>query len=314
MYQKHFYSRRIIEKRDRRWRRIGRVIDYSDNSSGSEDENEHYTENIQYSTTTNNNSSFAINNEKLDGQEYYDDEHDNTTTANDIENDILDRSPPLYDGSKLSSMKSTKLLMDFLISNVHLDKRNILRLLKLIKLLLPKPNTLPTTWKSIMKLFGRTDLSSTTFLCSSCLQQCGKTTYNTKMCRNENCSNSKRSLRTNEIVEIVNLDVRNQLKPIINRNIKILTQNENYFPVADISNGTFYQKTMSTSKSNIITLVLHTDGAPLIRTTKQSIWPLFGSIIEIPPPLREYQNNIILLALWSSKAKPEVNTFLKKTM
>ncbi|CAF1623277.1 unnamed protein product [Rotaria magnacalcarata] len=315
MYRKCYYSRRTIEKRARRLRRLEKNVSYSDISSNSEDENDHHVQDTQYSKSTTSNSPLTLDDdEACDYEAYHDDEHDNTKKANDIQDDFLDRSPPLYNNSKLSSMKSMKLLMDFLISDVHLDKRNILRLLKLIKFLLPEPNTLPTTWKSIMKLFGRTNLSSTTFLCSRCHQLCGKTTFNTKICRNETCLHSKRSLRTNEIVEIVNLDVRSQLKLIVNRNIKILTKNENYFPTCDISNGSFYQTTLSKSKLNTITLVLHTDGAPLVRTTKQSIWPLFASVVEIPPPLREYQNNIILLALWSSKSKPNVNVFLKKTV
>jgi hypothetical protein len=96
--------------------------------------------------------------------------------------------------------------------------------------------------------------------------------------------------------------------------MNFLSKNADYFPKSDISSGAFYQTTMSESKCNTITLVLHTDGAPLIRTTKQSIWPLFASIVEIPPPVREYKKNIILLALWSSKSKPDVNVFLKHTV
>jgi hypothetical protein len=313
MYRKCFYSRRVVEKRKRRLQRLGKNAHYSDISSSSEDEND-YIQDTQYTASTTNDTSLVLDDDLCGYNEYHDDEHDNTKTSNDIEDDPLDRSPPLYSNSKLSSMKSMKLLLDLLISDINLDKRNMLRLLKLIKFILPQPNTLPTTWKSILKLFGQTNLSTTIFLCSLCHQQCGKTTFNTKFCRNEACLRSKRTLRTNEIIELVHLDVRNQLKLIINRNINILTKNEDYFPASDISAGSFYQTTISKSRSNTITLVLHTDGAPLIRTTKQSIWPLFASIVEIPPPVREYQKNIILLALWSSKSKPDVNVFLKQTV
>jgi len=313
MYQRSFYSRRVVERRKRRLQRLERNVNDFDISSSSEDENDR-VQAAQYSTSTINNN-FPIFDNDLSGDKlYHDDEHDNTKTLNDIEDDSLDQSPPLFNGSRLSSMKATKLLMDLLISDINLDKRNILRLLKLIKFILPQPNTLPKTWKSIMKLFGRTNLSTTTFLCSLCYQKCGKTTFNTKTCRNETCLRSKRTLKTNETVELVNLDLHNQIKIIVNRNIDIMTKKEVYFPTSDISTGSFYQTTISMSKSNMITLVLHTDGAPLIRSTKQSIWPIFASIIEIPPPIREYQKNIVLLALWSSRSKPDVNVFLKQTM
>jgi hypothetical protein len=313
MYQKSSYSRRVVEKRRRRLRCLEKKSNYSDISSGSEEENQYFQE-TRYSTSTTSNI-FPVIKDHLSGYDnYHDDEHDNTETSNGILDDSCDQSPPLYVGSKLSVMKSMKLLMDLLISDMNLDKKNILRLLKLIRSILPQPNTLPATWKSIMKLFGRTNLFTTTFLCSLCHSKCGKTTFSTKMCRNKTCSRSNVTLKTHEIVELVNLDVRTQLKSTISRNINFLSKNADYFPKSDISNGAFYQTTISKSNCNTITLILHTDGAPLIRTTKQSIWPLFASIVEIPPPVREYQKNIILLGLWSSKSKPNVNVFLKHTV
>ena len=62
---------------------------------------------------------------------------------------------------------------------------------------------------------------------------------------------------------------------------------------------------------NRVTLAIHSDGAPLVRSSKQAIWPCFASIIELPPPVREYQSNIMILALWVSKKKPDVNIFLE---
>ncbi|CAF1508466.1 unnamed protein product, partial [Rotaria sordida] len=63
-----------------------------------------------------------------------------------------------------------------------------------------------------------------------------------------------------------------------------------------------------------MTLVVHSDGAPIVRSSKKSIWPCFASITEIPPPMREFQSNIIILALWLSKKKPNVNIFLEETV
>ena len=60
--------------------------------------------------------------------------------------------------------------------------------------------------------------------------------------------------------------------------------------------------------------MIHADGAPLIRTTKQSLWPCYASIIEIPPPCREFQRNIMTIALWSSCQKPDVDIFLNEAL
>ncbi|CAF1032580.1 unnamed protein product [Adineta steineri] len=305
MYQKTFYSRRVVErrneKRKQRLRRLEKRSNYLEISSDSEEENQHIQE-TQCSTATTNNIFPTIIDDLSCYNNYHDDEHDNTHILNNIVDNFNDQSPPLYNDSKLSLKESMKLLMNLLISDINLDKQNILRLLKIIKCILPQPNTLPVTWKSIMKLFGRNNLFTTTFLCSLCHTKCDKTKFNTKICRNESCTRSKVVLKTHETTELVNLDVRTQLTSIINRNFNLILKNSDYFPKSDISSGAFYQTTISKLKCNTLTIVLHTDGAPLIRTTKQAIWPLFGSIVEICPPVREYQKNIILLGLWSSKS------------
>jgi hypothetical protein len=78
---------------------------------------------------------------------YHDDEYDNTDDLNGVHYDAWDHSPPLYNGCRLSIMKSVRMLMDFLISRINLDKQNFINLLKLIKKILPIPNALPTSWK-----------------------------------------------------------------------------------------------------------------------------------------------------------------------
>ena len=68
------------------------------------------------------------------------------------------------------------------------------------------------------------------------------------------------------------------------------------------------------SQERTLTLMIHADGAPLIRSSHQSLWPLFANIVEIPPPFREYQRNILVLALWSSRKKPDVDVFLNAVL
>ncbi len=57
-------------------------------------------------------------------------------------------------------------------------------------------------------------------------------------------------------------------------------------------------------------MFLHADGAPLVKSSCQSLWPLFASIVEIPPPARYYQRNTLVLALWSIKKKHDIDVFL----
>jgi hypothetical protein len=89
---------------------------------------------------------------------YHDDEHDNAGDLNGNHYDAWDHSPPLYNGCRLSIMKPVRMLMDFLISRINLDKQNFINLLKLIKKILLIPNALHTSWKSIMKLVRKVNL------------------------------------------------------------------------------------------------------------------------------------------------------------
>ncbi|CAF4838892.1 unnamed protein product [Rotaria socialis] len=314
MYKKTFYSRRVVDRRHKRLHKSKNHKNYIQSSSSNDDTDCPIDDFKEFKHLIDTSIPSMIYKDFNTNQAYDDDVHDNTNELNDFVDNSTDYSSPLYRGCKYSTKKSTKMLLDFLISQIHLDKKNIIGLIKLIKLLLPIPNKLPTSWKKIKKLFGTTTLSFTTFLCANCLNVCKITSFNTKNCSNNSCRLFDRTLKTSEIVEIVHLDIRSQIKLIINRNINLLQQQHNVSPSSDVTSGSFYRKMASSEHSNTVTLILHSDGAPLVRSTKQSIWPFFASIVELPPPVRDYQANIILLSLWSSKRKPDVNVFLEKSI
>ncbi|CAM4979097.1 unnamed protein product [Rotaria socialis] len=242
MYKKSFYSRRVILRRKRRLRKLDYNRNYSISlsSSLSDNGNEAYnvSQYVQNAQAISSNIMTASNEEISAYENYHDDEYDNINELNDFQENVLQQSPSLYHGCRFSTVTTLKMLMDFLISRVSLDKSNIINLMKLIKKILPIPNTLPISWKSIMKLFGKVNLSSTTFICSKYLNECEKTAFNTKNCTNDRCSLCKRTLKTNEIVEVVNLDVRTQLKSIITRNINLMKQNDDIEYL--ITNGTTF--------------------------------------------------------------------------
>ncbi|CAF1323831.1 unnamed protein product [Rotaria sordida] len=313
MYKKQFYSRRVVNRRQRRLNKLEKQENYLNSSSESDNEDYNVNQHVYNINSITSNDLLALDDDLNTHENYHDDEHDNTNKLNDFQDTIFDHSPPLYNGCRFSTIKSVKMLINF-FSRINLDKTNTINLMKLIKLILPIKNALPTSWKCIMKLFGKTNFSSTTFFCSKCFNECEKTRFNTKTCMNDNCCLSKRTLKTNEIVEVVNLDIRSQMKSIITRNINLLTQSYDLFPPSDVTSASLYRTTISNTKCNTITIIIHTDGAPLVRSSKQSIWPCFASIVELPPPIREHQTNIMLLALWSAKVKPNVNVFLERTI
>ncbi|CAF2043958.1 unnamed protein product, partial [Rotaria magnacalcarata] len=246
----------------------------------------------------------------LKSMNYENDQFDNVHSFEDHLLDT-DSGEPLFDGSLLTINKAVRQLCSF-FTDANINKRAAVHLLRIIKTLLPKPNRLPTSWKGIMKVLGHVSTSRTTFLCSNCFQQCQKGRYGAKLCQNEQCSLKNRTMKSSQIVELVHLDIRTQIQSILTRN-QLLLNRKDLYPMTDVCFGEFYQNQPS-ERINRITLIIHVDGASLVKLSKQSIWPCFASIVELPPPAREYQKNIVLLSLWTSKVKPDPNIFLQETI
>ncbi|XP_033748473.1 uncharacterized protein LOC117333331 [Pecten maximus] len=88
---------------------------------------------------------------------------------------------------------------------------------------------------------------------------------------------------------------------------------QNFGKITDITDGEFY-KTSSFSKHlspNDLTFTWNTDGVPLFKSSKSSMWPLFLSINELPYKMRRNPENLLLIGLWIGPKKPEMMTFLQ---
>ena len=240
---------------------------------------------------------------------YMNDEFDNYSSNDHFLNG--ENETPLFSGSSITLNQAVHKLISF-FNDFNMNKHAAIQLLRIIKMFLPKPNRLPTSWKGIMKVLGRVSTSRTTFLCSACLQQCQKNRYNTKSCRNERCSLRNRPMKSKDIVELVHLDIRTQVQSISLRNQLLLNRKELY-PMTDVCYSEFYRN-KSDITANRITFIVHVDGSPLVKSSKQSMWPCFASIVELPPPIRDYQKNIVLLSLWVSRVKPDPDVFLHETI
>ena len=57
-------------------------------------------------------------------------------------------------------------------------------------------------------------------------------------------------------------------------------------------------------------LVLNTDGAPVFKSRKISIWPIWVQVFNLPPVLRSSLSNLSLLGLWYGTSKPDFNQLL----
>ena len=85
--------------------------------------------------------------------------------------------------------------------------------------------------------------------------------------------------------------------------------------IRDIQDGRVYQKFIQGEPRvrgrRVFSIVVSSDGAPLIKSRKFSIWPLMSFLVELPPQPRYKFENILLTGLWYGQSKPNVPLFLQ---
>jgi len=77
--------------------------------------------------------------------------------------------------------------------------------------------------------------------------------------------------------------------------------------IKNISDGKFYK--MLNLGDNDITCMLNTDGVPVFKSSKFSLWPILFTINELDYDLG--RKHVLPLGLWSGSKKPNFNTFLE---
>lgn len=53
--------------------------------------------------------------------------------------------------------------------------------------------------------------------------------------------------------------------------------------------------------------MLYTDGIQLAKSSRLNFWPVFVSVCELPPSIRESKRNKIIFGVWSGQNKPNTN-------
>lgn len=85
--------------------------------------------------------------------------------------------------------------------------------------------------------------------------------------------------------------------------------------IEDVYDSSQYQKLYENggplSEKNNISFTFNTDGVPIFKSSKTSIWPIFLMINELPYRMRKSKKYMILAGLWCGSTKPSMNTFLE---
>ena len=98
------------------------------------------------------------------------------------------------------------------------------------------------------------------------------------------------------------LDFTKELKNIIYANLKIF---ENYSSATECENDLILPPTVDPNRNTIkIFLLMISYGVRLINSNKQSLWPIWLAIANLPPVERHMFRNKVLARLWFGSGKP----------
>lgn len=85
--------------------------------------------------------------------------------------------------------------------------------------------------------------------------------------------------------------------------------------IEDIYDGDLYKRFSKEGgfldSQNNISFMWYTDGVPLFKSSKVSVWPLFLSVNELPIQERFKQENMLFAGLWFGRSKPAMSCFLR---
>ena len=121
-----------------------------------------------------------------------------------------------------------------------------------------------------------------------------------------------------DMVEIVSFNLIEQLRLLVNHNLNLLRQyqqqarNRTTVDEGDIVRADVYQSLLHAHPEFFVSVMIHADGIPLYKSKNCSAWPILGAVLELPPLARARSDNVLLLAIWIGKKKPDFGKILEK--
>ncbi|CAF4366869.1 unnamed protein product, partial [Rotaria magnacalcarata] len=108
------------------------------------------------------------------------------------------------------------------------------------------------------------------------------------------------------VSELVLCDVKKEISSTAKRYVNLIQEYQNQPRMVlpgDVLNGQIYRN-LPSNKSNKLTLMLHADGAPVIKVGGKSLWPIQCTLVEISPPMRDRADATMILGPWLGGTHP----------
>jgi len=222
----------------------------------------------------------------------------------------------LYPGARVT-IGAVMVLFTLFAIKYDLTGEAITHLLQLITLILPTGNILPDTLRKFKSYFR--NLENPVILhhyCAFCLSSVDK---QTTVCPNTACI--KELSPRHAKAYFIEIPVVQQLATFFSRRgfyssiqHRFHRQKKRENNVEDIYDGLLYKKLSNEgilSSPDNVSFLMNTDGVPVFKSSKVSIWPLYLVINELPYSRRMAKENMIFAGLWFGEKKPAMWTFLK---
>ncbi|CAM4829895.1 unnamed protein product, partial [Rotaria magnacalcarata] len=257
-------------------------------------------------------SSLFITNQLIDIIPSDSDRHNNDFETYPIDNDIVDAEiddafEDINDDDNLESTPTRDFIIDPIlellndetqielliaeyICEANLDKLKSNELLTLLTKLHDQQKTPPLSitslWKKLDVKFNYLKIK----YCSNCTRELSESIC---VCKS-----------INKLIpsELILFPIGQEITRVIKNNYQLILQYKlkTFDSDNDIVKGEVY-KQQSGRSTHPITLLLSSDGKPTIKST---------SIIELPRPFRDYEQNLMLLCLWHSPCSPTADQLL----
>lgn len=154
------------------------------------------------------------------------------------------------------------------------------------------------------------------FYCSFCMNPVSE---NDPVCSNAKCRKKLTMCGTKN--HFVEMNIENQLKNLFSRsdfekavNHRHSKEKKYEMNIEDVYDSVCYKKLFENVKStelrNVITFTFNTDGVPIFKSSKTSVWPIFLMVNELPYKMRVSREYMLLAGLWCGSSKPQMNMFL----
>ncbi|CAF4764192.1 unnamed protein product, partial [Rotaria sp. Silwood2] len=250
-----------------------------------------------YEVNNNENEYEDLNNSNSSVEPDSDPDIDFTT---DIEDEDDNTNIRLYPNSCITLRQAYTAIKAFIIK-CNLAFTQTLYLISLLLFLLPYGHRL--TRSGIVRSYKKREQFSYITYCIKCNEEVnavdGKCSPTCLLYGSQRTADS--------LTELCICNAFDRIKCVVKRNLSLILEYQkraDHILPNDIVNSALYNNLHQDSKFHRLTLMIHSDGIQMITTKSKKFYVVTGTLLEIPPPLRDYARNKLLLVTYLSENEP----------